>query len=422
MIRFILSSILLITFSASFSQKVYFIYLQSEPEQVFFVKMNESIHNSTSSGYLILSRLRDSSYTFNIGFPQNKWPVQKFIVDVKGKDHGYVLKNFGEKGWGLVDLQNMGVQMNLSTSSNATEKREQKEVSEFTDILSKAANDPSLKEKPIASQPISVKEDPVKTVTEIPIVKNNEPGVDKKEEQAIAKKEEPVVRKDDSATKAVEQPIAKKEENKNVPAEEYKMSVVTKKSESSTSEGLGLTFIDDYRNGKKDTIRIFIPNPKTRTAEVKESPKEELKFLDISSGNAVKEEDRSDTVKEKDKEDIVKEMDSTVTVVKSQDLPGLNKNNCSNVASESDFLKLRKNMASETSDDGMIEEAKKYFKSKCFTTEQVKNLSVLFLKDAGKYNFFDAAYTHVSDPGNFPSLTTELNDEYYINRFKAMLR
>ena len=34
--RFILSFLVMMTFSAAFSQKLYFIYLQSEPEQAFF--------------------------------------------------------------------------------------------------------------------------------------------------------------------------------------------------------------------------------------------------------------------------------------------------------------------------------------------------------------------------------------------------
>ena len=42
--------------------------------------------------------------------------------------------------------------------------------------------------------------------------------------------------------------------------------------------------------------------------------------------------------------------------------------------------------------------------------------------DDGKYKFFDAAYNYVSDRDNFPSLEAELKDQYYINRFKAMLR
>lgn len=79
-------------------------------------------------------------------------------------------------------------------------------------------------------------------------------------------------------------------------------------------------------------------------------------------------------------------------------------------------------MAAGATDDNMIAEAKKYFKTKCFTTKQIKNLSLLFLNDEGKYRFFDMSYTYVSDMANFPSLQAELKEDYYINRFKALLR
>jgi hypothetical protein len=94
---------------------------------------------------------------------------------------------------------------------------------------------------------------------------------------------------------------------------------------------------------------------------------------------------------------------------------------CKQSASEKDFLKLRKNMAAETNDEAMITEAKKQFKSRCFTTEQIRNLSSLFLTNAAKYQFFDASYLHVSDSENFSSLGAELKDEYYSNRFKALI-
>lgn len=79
-------------------------------------------------------------------------------------------------------------------------------------------------------------------------------------------------------------------------------------------------------------------------------------------------------------------------------------------------------MAGEKSDNAMVDEANKLFKTKCFTTNQIKNLGTLFLGDGGKYNFFDVAYQHVSDIENFPALQSELKDEYFVNRFKAMLR
>jgi hypothetical protein len=94
---------------------------------------------------------------------------------------------------------------------------------------------------------------------------------------------------------------------------------------------------------------------------------------------------------------------------------------CAAFAGENDFLKLRRNMAAKNTDDAMVDEAKKIFKSKCFTTEQIKNLSYLFLSPAGKYQFFDAAYTYVVDQWQFADLENEIKDEYYQKRFKALI-
>jgi len=61
----------LAVFAAS-SQKVYFVYIQTESEQPFFVKMNDKIHSSTGAGYIILFKLIDSNYNFKFVFPQSK--------------------------------------------------------------------------------------------------------------------------------------------------------------------------------------------------------------------------------------------------------------------------------------------------------------------------------------------------------------
>ena len=91
-------------------------------------------------------------------------------------------------------------------------------------------------------------------------------------------------------------------------------------------------------------------------------------------------------------------------------------------ASNDDFLKLRKKMAGAKTDDSMLEIAKKGFKSKCFSSEQVKNLAPLFLKESDRYAFFDMAYQFVWDTHNFSSLEDQLSDPYYKSRFKAMIR
>lgn len=95
---------------------------------------------------------------------------------------------------------------------------------------------------------------------------------------------------------------------------------------------------------------------------------------------------------------------------------------CKAFADNEDFLKLRKKMASESSDEGMIKVAQKYFKSKCYSTAQIKDLSYLFLTDEGKYMFFDAAYAHTSDSDLYPELESQFKDPYYQNRFEAMIK
>jgi hypothetical protein len=78
-------------------------------------------------------------------------------------------------------------------------------------------------------------------------------------------------------------------------------------------------------------------------------------------------------------------------------------------------------MASEDNKEGMIKVANKYFRSRCFSTGQIKDLSYLFLTDEGKYMFFDAAYTHTSDSELFSTLESQLKDPYYKKRFEALI-
>ncbi|MBK7559985.1 MAG: DUF4476 domain-containing protein [Chitinophagaceae bacterium] len=413
------------------SQKVYFIYLQTESEQPFFVRLNDKIHSSTATGYLILSKLHDSTYNFSVGFPQNKWPDQNFSVTIAKKDHGYLLKNFSDKGWGLFDMQTLAVQM-ASVSNAKTDKPENKDVSPFTEILSKAADDPSLKEKPVPEKteekkPEEVvlvkekKEEPKEVVKEKVIVKPVEavdnPVVKKEEpkevvtEKIIDKPVEAVVITEVKKEEIKEPVVVPVEEIKNPPVEIYKPSQVKKWSESSTTGGFGLVFIDDYQNGNIDTIRLIIPNPKPVEVPValKEEPKEEKKFIEIANADTVKKEEG----KLVEVRPVIPEPPVAKITVS---------NKCSETAAEADFFKLRKQMAASENDEDMLNEAKKYFKIKCFTTSQLKNLSTLFLNDEGKYKFFDTAYSYVTDTENFSSLQAELKEEYYINRFRAMLR
>ena len=78
-------------------------------------------------------------------------------------------------------------------------------------------------------------------------------------------------------------------------------------------------------------------------------------------------------------------------------------------------------MAAQSNEKNMLVAAYKQFIKSCFTTEQVKNLGVLFITQEEKYKFFVAAFPFVSDTHNFGTLDDQLTDNYYKTRFKAML-
>ena len=417
------------------AQKVYFIYLQTDNQQPFYARLGEKVYNSTSSGYLILSNLRDSAYSLKIGVPASQVLDLPYSITVNKKDQGFLIKNFGEKGWGLFNLSSMAIIMPVSGSINPvqTVKTEKREDNAFTNLLAKAADDSTIKEKPIIEKPVEKKTDaPLVIIEKKDEIKNDvkETIPPKQEEmkQVIApieKKEEPnvdtIINKNQveesnnaakmkadsiSAARTREAELLKQEALRKqdslekarletiIPVE-YKKSIVKLKSESSTTTGIGLVFLDILSDQVIDTIKILILPDTKKTIPV-ESKQEEKKFLDIPPADSVQ-----------------KETAKTI-ITKS--------NNCKEVAGEDDFFKLRKKMAGASNDDGMITEAKKAFKTKCFSTLQVKNLGTLFLTEEFKYKFFDAAYQYVSDLENFSSLQTELKDEYFINRFKAMIR
>lgn len=419
--RNLLSLFFILVFTATASaQKVYFIYLQTDDYRSFYVKMNARIYSSTASGYLILPNLVDSSYTISIGFPSSQ-EESKFAISLNGKDRGFLIKNF-DTGPGLFDLQSLTI-IHPQTEDQPKNISYQKRDDNFSTLLSKAAKDTSLLYAVVkVNQDIAMKEPPVtieeKPKTEAPVVlKNEETAVikdtititppvintnneNKKEDIAIEKKEEQkIYTVPDSASNKPPDYVQTDKESMVSLSDTYKRSVVKKHSESSTSEGFGLVFYDiDGENS--DTIRLLIPNPKFTIKQTETDAPVQNQVIETG-------ELKQDSLQHK------------IVVTNNPKVPITS--DCKSIASENDFFRLRKNMATRPTDETMISEAKKVFRHKCFSTEQIKNLGALFLTSAGKYQFFDAAYLHVSDQENFPELQSEIKDDYYLKRFKALI-
>ena len=241
------------------------------------------------------------------------------------------------------------------------------------------------------------------------VVSVNDEGSNSSSKQKIKKKMKNAEPSDSSVVQNIpvkeitEDPINKKDEVKSFTADNTVnfLSIIKRKSKKNTRDGLEMMYVDD--DGEtKDTIRVLMPIEKKKS--IADNQVEKGKIEDQSTLNN---QQKTENVQQKNIEPVVKS--------------GMINSDCKNFATDEDFLKVRKKMVAENTDEDMIQAAKKTFKTKCFTTEQIKNLSVLFLKDEGKYMFFDAAYPFVSNSEMYATLQSQLSDDYYITRFKAMI-
>jgi len=427
--------ILLISVSALSvnAQENHFVYLQTENTQPFYVRVNNKLISSSPAGYVILPDLSEGDYQLIVGFPKNEFPEEDFKISVEDKNQGFLLKNFGEKGWGLFNMQSLallpGTHSNLETTS--LEPASSKVDSDpFSQMLANVVKDSSILEK----------HGPVMTV-------------------------KGVVAKNDSV---VETP-----ENKSVettPGVVETAAAIKKVLTTSDSEGMQMIYVDETAD-KKDTVRVLIPAEKDQLAKTGEkaavaenknpgsaidtseltitptviTPESDTVTLvndtirvykesttknssEISEPSVIK-QDKAESkanpeATESKKKHLAKrdkQRENEIIILPKAATSSTTNSDCKDFATDGDFLKLRKKMAAENNIDGMIRMAKKVFRNTCFSTEQIRNLSYLFLSDEEKYRFFDVAYPHTSDSEQYQSLESQLTDPYYIKRFNAMI-
>ena len=420
------------------AQQNHFIYIQTENHQTFYVKLDKKIFTSSASGYLILPKLKDGNYQLSIGFQKNGVVEQNMVCTINKADIGFILKNFGTKGWGLFNLQTLDVIMDNTDSKSNTVSVVTK-TDAFSNMLSEIVNDSSIRQIETYSaetKKLAVKEQEKKPtdlakVQQVPISQT-------KTDEVIVQVPQAVNLKSNPTTVAV---------SEQQPMLNYTKSTINRSLIKKEEGGTTMIFIDE-KNGSKDTISVFIPVDKLPVSVVEEKPivvaaplpeiqptvvdrKENVgnsRFLDIelpvSNGLSVekKQVPENETIENKElgKEVVKKELDNAPLKVIKQ--PLMINSDCKILATEEDFMKLRKKMASANNDEDMLKIANKSLKAKCYLVEQIKNLSVLFLKDAGRFTFFDNAYPFVFDSHNFGILQNQLMETYYINRFQLMIR
>jgi hypothetical protein len=374
--RLLILAAIVLTASNASAQKNYFIYLQADNKQNFYVKVNGKILSSSSMGYLLIPKLQTGNYNFVVGFPKDEWKQQNFNIAVNETDAGYALKNFGEQGWGLYNFQDMKVVMN-------------DKVKEKNDLAKKLEN-----KVPNANIVVVTTKDVIpEPFKETQIEKVTVPVQETKAVEVVKEKPADVI----TDKKNIVVPTA--------------LTTIKKIDTQRQKEGLQIRYkIDD--GNTNEIVSILIENVPIENVKSQGQLKDKNeKFLDIELQNPnEKSPVKTDTKSEESKPDII----TNKQIIYS--------NGCKEQANNDDFTIIRKKILSADSEPAMVAVADKYFKQKCYSVEQIKNLTALFLSNKGRYSFLDLAYLYTTDADNFASLEKLLTDEYYVKRFKAMLR
>lgn len=418
----------------AYSQQQYFVYIQAENNQPFYVRMNEKIHSSSETGYLILSKLTDNKYEFFIGFARNAYPEQHFTLSVGNQDRGYQLKQFGDKGWGLADLQSQQVVMNTDAArGGSTLLLGEKKTDPFSVMLATVVNDSAILYTPVKpAEPVTVAKTEVKT-----------PDAQDKQQEALVKQEATAKADTPANNTVVKAPatVAEKvEAQKDSPAitslqvsdsnasaaeAEVKKPVtekpamekpfITRIKESNSPQGYEAVYLEQY-NYSTDTIDIHIAADAAASSAT--TAKKEPEVEQAADNQTVQQ-----PAARKDSSTVVLQMGSVTDTftVKKKTIIMIN-SDCRNFATENDVDKLRVRLLGEKTIDDKLSTARKYYKNKCFTVKQLRALTELFPTDETKYRFLDLSYAFASDSGNYYLLEEVMGEDYYKNRFRAMIR
>jgi len=510
----------------------YFVLIEADKGQPFYVRVDSQLYSSSSRGHLILSQLKDSPYTITVGFPGQVFPERQFSFRVHQNDHAFRLKNEDGKGWWLVDDKGQELAtVNENRGGASARIPGIKKDDAFSRLMADVVKDTAVMYSTYAIEQATPS--PVKSASADSALANTTSGAATSQSKVAAVPATPasvaptpanaapandsqvltigrpadttasvghvahdssimsVIRpaRDSSALHSIDpmaavhpvdsavaasrskdtslavhpavvlpvdsgvarsaavfpadssaaahpglvpvadsaagytvsmplhRPIPRKDTTTtaaplaSAPSPLYRTTGVTMLTEHRSSRSLRQVYTDHYSSGKADTVVIIIPldtpaqagHPAVTSLVPRAARMTDSGHLTAPQGHGP----NPDTPALSPARPPTK---STLPFVNSD---------CHNFATDYDVDKLRVKMLESAKDDDRILAARKVFKTKCFSTRQIRALSEVFTTDAAKFKFLEAAYPFVSDD-HFAELSNLLADPVYGGRFRAM--
>ncbi len=211
----ILSLLMALIFGSAEAQHARYIYIQSENNQPYYVKLNGANYSSNTSGYLLVPQLNSGDYTILLGFPRSM-NEYAFKIQLGQDDRGFSLKQGVDNSWTLFDM----VSFNIIKGTAATAKTEEKPADE-----------------PLATE-------------EKPVVTEEKPVVKRKEQKAAESK--------NIVTTEIKQgaPVSTAGAAEKRP---QAGSLIRKIYEKTGADGVDLVYVVPNGN-KADTVILFVPH------------------------------------------------------------------------------------------------------------------------------------------------------------------
>jgi hypothetical protein len=147
---------LLVNFIRLSAQQEHFVFIQESNKQPFYVRVGEESQSSSASGHIILAPIKDSVYSFFIGFPKARYAEQPFTIPVR-RDVGFELKRV-EGVWQLIDLQSQ--QVIRPNINNVQVAKDSPNVATVTDSVAAKPGDQAVVRQTRAKRDSSVNRDP----------------------------------------------------------------------------------------------------------------------------------------------------------------------------------------------------------------------------------------------------------------------
>jgi hypothetical protein len=422
------------------------ILIDAEGKQAFTIRLGEELFASTNQGHLVLSHLKDSAYRLNLRFPKMNQEEQVFPVVVHKKDLGFQLRE-ANGSWILYNWQTKeSVHAVHETDSSRILDMGIKRDDGFSKLMAAVVNDTavlyntytgagfgkdtaSTGYKELSNLPTPGLADaakkssqPLKTTGQ-PQPVNPTPAI-----AALSggKEKPPAVNPSQAEIQAP--PASSQPPTANIPSAEADSGVKNIPPPSTALAGSGgqirqpstvnrqpelvpeikklrevnlkisrkLVFLDRGKEGKTDTITLFVYFESNDTLKKQKVPAE------------------SGVVKK------ATPADSGGAQVKSKPASKPLSPGCVQVATDADAETLRSAILQANTEQDKISAASQAFGQKCYSVSQIRMLASLLVSDKSRYRLMEAASSHLADRDHFRELADMYTDKNFQKKFLVM--